>query len=612
MVIFAFLDDRYQLFTPMDGNSVRKIFFAAWMTAVLSTQWSFASFAQTQTLVKSAFECWPNSQSPTIACPDQFKTWMIQGTLPKVALTGNQKIDRYITFANRLSMQLQRSMKATKTYDWDVHPHDAGPYSIDTDSIFSEPNYSYSMDFSQSFMEPRTQNFIYAYETTITYWNGITEVEIDQNWDVSSDWSLRLFNTSLVISQVNSKTFSIWQTETTSKGASGPIQSKTVPLPNDGPIDLSANINSPERLRLLKQGHTFYLPGDYELPLKKVDNIKIANNEIFDPTLGHKVVSTGFDVVIVANDIHLPVSRNFSLKSPFWETTTVGSSTWYLPENFWFKGIPPQPNFESDDDGSVRYKSGTNPQDVPTSIIVRSPVRLSGYDHMGLYWKTAPTNFTSASDINDGSYKFQYHFEGSGEFHLSNYENFERWIAPTNAPYVHGSSTVQIDLPYIMKLDRKILQKVGASASNAEIAAEIITILDNRFEYNFRSEDVGGHVRYMSTSDIIKQKYITCSNYSTLFAAVARSFGIPTRIIVGNAIGKNSLGGHAWNEIEVAPHIWVPIDATAGFPVFFTGNYLPVTVLKHDAFTPTIQPKIYKFLTGNISVIVTQTEPEVL
>ncbi|HEU4711675.1 MAG TPA: transglutaminase domain-containing protein [Pyrinomonadaceae bacterium] len=53
-----------------------------------------------------------------------------------------------------------------------------------------------------------------------------------------------------------------------------------------------------------------------------------------------------------------------------------------------------------------------------------------------------------------------------------------------------------------------------------------------------------------------------CSEFSQLFVAMARSLGLPARLVSGLAYSGNSFGGHAW--VEVWAGDWVELDPTWG------------------------------------------------
>lgn len=65
----------------------------------------------------------------------------------------------------------------------------------------------------------------------------------------------------------------------------------------------------------------------------------------------------------------------------------------------------------------------------------------------------------------------------------------------------------------------------------------------------------------LSGPEVLHLKEGKCSEYSTLFASLARSVGIPTRIVLGERMTAGGWVGHMWNEAYVGE--WVTVDATA-------------------------------------------------
>ena len=63
-----------------------------------------------------------------------------------------------------------------------------------------------------------------------------------------------------------------------------------------------------------------------------------------------------------------------------------------------------------------------------------------------------------------------------------------------------------------------------------------------------------------SGSDVLKSKVGVCRDYAILFASLARSAGIPTRIAAGLVYLEGSFYYHAWDECYVGE--WTPFDAT--------------------------------------------------
>lgn len=66
-----------------------------------------------------------------------------------------------------------------------------------------------------------------------------------------------------------------------------------------------------------------------------------------------------------------------------------------------------------------------------------------------------------------------------------------------------------------------------------------------------------------SALDTLQSRIGDCNEHATLFAALARSLGVPTRVVVGLVHVDGAFGYHAWNEILTADG-WLSVDATWG------------------------------------------------
>jgi hypothetical protein len=65
----------------------------------------------------------------------------------------------------------------------------------------------------------------------------------------------------------------------------------------------------------------------------------------------------------------------------------------------------------------------------------------------------------------------------------------------------------------------------------------------------------------LSGPQVLARRTGKCSEYSTLFASLARSVGIPTRIALGERLVGDQWMGHMWNEAYIGQ--WMPVDASA-------------------------------------------------
>jgi transglutaminase-like putative cysteine protease len=65
--------------------------------------------------------------------------------------------------------------------------------------------------------------------------------------------------------------------------------------------------------------------------------------------------------------------------------------------------------------------------------------------------------------------------------------------------------------------------------------------------------------------DVLKTRKGDCNEHATLFAALSRAAGIPTKVILGVVFLDGKFYYHAWNEVFVGN--WIAVDPTLGqFP----------------------------------------------
>ena len=70
------------------------------------------------------------------------------------------------------------------------------------------------------------------------------------------------------------------------------------------------------------------------------------------------------------------------------------------------------------------------------------------------------------------------------------------------------------------------------------------------------------HVASADAAQTLATREADCSEFSALFVAMARSLGLPARMVSGLAYSGNSFGGHAWVEVWVGK--WIELDPTWG------------------------------------------------
>jgi len=111
---------------------------------------------------------------------------------------------------------------------------------------------------------------------------------------------------------------------------------------------------------------------------------------------------------------------------------------------------------------------------------------------------------------------------------------------------------------FVKPNDPKILAAATEVVGDTTNALEAATVLSRWvFEY-LKPEFI---VETLSGPEVLAQARGKCSEYSTLFASMARAVGIPTRIVLGERMVGDSWMGHMWNEAWVGR--WITVDASA-------------------------------------------------
>lgn len=109
--------------------------------------------------------------------------------------------------------------------------------------------------------------------------------------------------------------------------------------------------------------------------------------------------------------------------------------------------------------------------------------------------------------------------------------------------------------PMIINLAREIVGKERNSLTVARLL----------YDWVFRNIEKTPSITIPSALDVLKARRGDCNEHTTLYVALARSQGLPARIIVGLVYKQGSFYYHAWPEVFVGK--WIAIDPTLGqFP----------------------------------------------
>jgi hypothetical protein len=114
-----------------------------------------------------------------------------------------------------------------------------------------------------------------------------------------------------------------------------------------------------------------------------------------------------------------------------------------------------------------------------------------------------------------------------------------------------ASPYIQANAPKILELSQQLTDGHNSDVDRVEAIADwVYRTLDKR--------PVIGIPDALST---LQSKIGDCNEHASLFAALARAAGIPTRIAAGVVYNKGAFYYHAWNEVCVSGQ-WLSIDTT--------------------------------------------------
>ena len=160
---------------------------------------------------------------------------------------------------------------------------------------------------------------------------------------------------------------------------------------------------------------------------------------------------------------------------------------------------------------------------------------------------------------------------------------------------------------YLDPTDPEILSHAREWTKDCKTSREIVTALAEHVFQHVRAETVA---ETLSGPEVLKCKKGKCSEYSTLFASLARALNIPTRIVLGESMGGGYWAGHMWNEVFIdeipiegvadqRTGRWVTVDASAKE----VGTAPGLLKLTHSATVMGTQPARYD-LTDSLDISV--------
>ena len=175
----------------------------------------------------------------------------------------------------------------------------------------------------------------------------------------------------------------------------------------------------------------------------------------------------------------------------------------------------------------------------------------------------------------NGSYKYRLSLrDGAGNYTIQIFQNnkIERYTSYSYLSVTQIENTDERDMSFLLPStmiqseDAEIVALTKTITQNATSETEAIRAIHDwiavNVEYDYKSYNQGTYAElaYDAVS-ILKRKVTVCSGYASLFAAMARAYGVRTKVIHGKGVVRGGLGDHAWNEVEING-VWKMIDVT--------------------------------------------------
>ena len=133
--------------------------------------------------------------------------------------------------------------------------------------------------------------------------------------------------------------------------------------------------------------------------------------------------------------------------------------------------------------------------------------------------------------------------------------------APDAAPFPVSGNEFKpylADTRYVKPSHDRIRETARGIVKGSKTSLEAVKALSEWVSTNIAVEMIA---ETLSGPEVLACKKGKCTEYATLFASLARSVGIPTRIALGDRLVSGLWAGHMWNEVFVGR--WIPVDAGA-------------------------------------------------
>lgn len=125
-------------------------------------------------------------------------------------------------------------------------------------------------------------------------------------------------------------------------------------------------------------------------------------------------------------------------------------------------------------------------------------------------------------------------------------------------PYAQGPMTAYLQpTVFIQSTDKVLVEKAREIVGNERDALKAVMLIKDWVYHTIEKKPT---MSIPSALDILKVKVGDCNEHSTLFVALCRAAGIPSRLCVGIVYNQGSFYYHAWSDVFVGR--WISVDPT--------------------------------------------------
>ncbi len=133
---------------------------------------------------------------------------------------------------------------------------------------------------------------------------------------------------------------------------------------------------------------------------------------------------------------------------------------------------------------------------------------------------------------------------------------------------------------------KKLASKITSGANTTlEASAMIAEWVNKNIKYTIKDENHDYAESVLNSSEILKNKKGVCDEFSTMFLALTRAVGIPSRYVAGYASNKTVMGPHAWVQALIGGE-WVDFDPTYGEYGFVDSTHITTFFSENPSFNP--------------------------